>query len=43
VIDTIKERGRIIGCGAIADYNTKNPYGIKNTFKLVSKSLRFEG
>lgn len=43
VLNTISEYGRIVACGAIADYNTKNPYGIKNSFQVVAKSLLMQG
>lgn len=39
VYATIEKEGRIISCGAIADYNTPEPYGIKNTFQTVAKEL----
>ncbi|ORY90230.1 NAD-P-binding protein [Leucosporidium creatinivorum] len=43
VLNTISEYGRIVACGAIADYNTPNPYGIKNSFQVVAKSLLMQG
>jgi NADPH-dependent curcumin reductase CurA len=43
VLNTISEFGRIVACGAIADYNTQNPYGIKNSFQVVAKSLLMQG
>jgi len=34
---------RFIECGMISQYNTKEPYGIKNFFLTVSKQLKFYG
>ncbi|KIY65408.1 alcohol dehydrogenase [Cylindrobasidium torrendii FP15055 ss-10] len=35
--------GRIINCGMIAAYNTKEPYPFKNLLRVVSFSLSFNG
>lgn len=43
VLDTINDSGRIIACGAISQYNATEPYGIKNTFQIVTKKLTMQG
>ena len=45
VYNTIKQKGRIIACGAISQYNLpeEKKYGVKNTAAIVTKSLRHEG
>ncbi|CAE6445170.1 unnamed protein product [Rhizoctonia solani] len=35
--------GRVIVCGSMSDYNTKEAYGIKNTSQILFKRLRVEG
>ncbi|KAH7337141.1 hypothetical protein B0J17DRAFT_629729 [Rhizoctonia solani] len=35
--------GRVIICGSMSEYSTKEPYGIKNTSQILFKRLRVEG
>ncbi|KAI9284117.1 hypothetical protein BC943DRAFT_326368 [Umbelopsis sp. AD052] len=35
--------GRIVACGMISQYNTKDQYGVKNLISIVGKRLRFQG
>ncbi|CAE6373690.1 unnamed protein product [Rhizoctonia solani] len=35
--------GRVVMCGNMSGYNTKEPYGIKNTPQILFKRLRVEG
>ncbi|KAJ1303183.1 hypothetical protein OPQ81_011382 [Rhizoctonia solani] len=35
--------GRVVVCGIMSEYNTKEPYGIKNTPQILFKRLRVEG
>ncbi|GAB1520615.1 hypothetical protein RhiTH_003695 [Rhizoctonia solani] len=35
--------GRVVVCGNMSDYNTKQPYGIKNAGQILSRRLRVEG
>ncbi|GAA5994709.1 MDR family NADP-dependent oxidoreductase [Rhodotorula paludigena] len=45
VLATINNKGRIIACGSISQYNVpeEKRYGLKNTMNVVTKSLRWEG
>ncbi|KDE07628.1 hypothetical protein MVLG_02091 [Microbotryum lychnidis-dioicae p1A1 Lamole] len=43
VLATIESKGRIIACGAASQYNTRTPYGIKNSFQITAKSLKVQG
>lgn len=35
--------GRISACGAISDYNSSKPYGIKNWFEVISMRIQIRG
>ncbi|XP_047977226.1 2-alkenal reductase (NADP(+)-dependent)-like [Salvia hispanica] len=35
--------GRIIACGMISQYNLKEPQGVRNLFKVVTKQIRMQG
>ncbi|BGP04945.1 NADP-dependent oxidoreductase RED1 [Rhodotorula toruloides] len=45
VLATINPKGRIIACGSISQYNKPRDqhYGMKQTFQVVTKSLKWEG
>ncbi|KAG0017296.1 hypothetical protein BGZ82_000804 [Podila clonocystis] len=42
-LDHLNNFGRIIACGMIAQYNTCEPYGIKNLMNVIGKSLTIHG
>lgn len=44
-IDAMNDFGRIVACGMISGYNSKDSerYGVKNMFKVVSKRLLMQG
>ncbi|KAK3815883.1 MAG: hypothetical protein JOS17DRAFT_405478 [Linnemannia elongata] len=42
-LDHLNTHGRIIACGMISQYNTRQPYGIKNLTQVVSKRLTIRG
>ncbi|KAG0374789.1 hypothetical protein BGX24_009933, partial [Mortierella sp. AD032] len=42
-LDHLNTHGRIIACGMISQYNTRQPYGIKNLMNVVSKRLTIRG
>ncbi|KAF9902073.1 hypothetical protein BX616_002049 [Lobosporangium transversale] len=42
-IEVINKHGRIIACGHISDYNSTQPYAVKNLYKIIVKSLKVLG
>lgn len=42
-IDNMRDHGRIVLCGAIADYNTENPQGPGNMFQVIARRLQING
>lgn len=42
-LDHMNLFGRIIACGMISQYNTTQPYGVKNLMNVVSKRLTIRG
>ncbi|KAF9099637.1 hypothetical protein BGX29_007021 [Mortierella sp. GBA35] len=42
-LDHLNTHGRVIACGMISQYNTRQPYGIKNLMHVVSKRLTIRG
>ncbi|KAF8976817.1 hypothetical protein BGZ46_007927 [Entomortierella lignicola] len=43
VLQVMNRHSRIIGCGMISAYNTPNPYGVRNLFLIIAKSIKFQG
>ncbi|KAI9028175.1 hypothetical protein CLU79DRAFT_697170 [Phycomyces nitens] len=43
VIDHANNFGRIIACGMISQYNTQDPYGVRNLVLVVKKRLSMNG
>ncbi|KAF9166423.1 hypothetical protein DFQ26_007909 [Actinomortierella ambigua] len=43
VLEQMNDHGRIVACGMISQYNTKNAYGVRNLLQVVIKRIRFEG
>ncbi|KAF9202007.1 hypothetical protein BGZ49_007814 [Haplosporangium sp. Z 27] len=43
VLQVMNRFSRIIGCGMISGYNTPNPYGVRNLFLIIAKSIKFQG
>ncbi|KAF9115729.1 hypothetical protein BGX27_006676 [Mortierella sp. AM989] len=42
-LDHMNNYGRIIACGMISQYNSTEPYGIRNLMQVVSKRLTIRG
>lgn len=42
-LDALSTGGRVVACGVISEYNSKERYGIKNTSQILFKRLRVEG
>jgi hypothetical protein len=43
VINAANTGCRIVACGMISQYNTANPYGVKNLIQIVGKQILFQG
>ncbi|KAH8551972.1 hypothetical protein BGW37DRAFT_493102 [Umbelopsis sp. PMI_123] len=43
VINHMNLHGRIAACGMISQYNTTEPYGVRNLVSIVGKRIRMEG
>ncbi|KAL4961706.1 MDR family NADP-dependent oxidoreductase [Aspergillus stella-maris] len=43
MLTRMKRYGRIAACGAISNYNTTDPVGIKNFFEIVSMRIQVRG
>ncbi|KAK3813684.1 MAG: hypothetical protein JOS17DRAFT_453213 [Linnemannia elongata] len=42
-LEVMKDHGRVIACGMVSQYNTQQPYGVRNLFHIVSKRITFRG
>ncbi|KAF9572311.1 hypothetical protein EC968_010035 [Mortierella alpina] len=42
-LDVMKMHGRVIACGMISQYNTQEPYGIRNLIQVVGKRITIRG
>jgi NADPH-dependent curcumin reductase CurA len=42
-LEVIKPHGRILACGMVSGYNTKEGYAYKNLFRIVTKRLTIKG
>ncbi|KZT52606.1 alcohol dehydrogenase [Calocera cornea HHB12733] len=40
---SMKQKGRIVICGHISEYNDESRYGIKNTWEMVYKDIKMQG
>jgi len=43
VLTLMNVYGRLVECGMISQYNTQEPYGLKNAMLLVGKQLKMQG
>ncbi|CAG8817271.1 37404_t:CDS:2, partial [Gigaspora margarita] len=43
VLGHLNTNARVVACGMISQYNTKNPYGVKNLMNVVTKRLLIQG
>ncbi|KAI8077366.1 uncharacterized protein B0P05DRAFT_597328 [Gilbertella persicaria] len=43
VINHANKFARLVCCGMISQYNTQDPYGVKNLIQIVAKSLEIRG
>ncbi|KAF9989483.1 hypothetical protein BGZ79_004968, partial [Entomortierella chlamydospora] len=42
-LDNLNTFGRVIACGMISQYNSTQPYGVRNLMNVVSKRLTIRG
>lgn len=43
MLTRMKKDGRIAACGAVAEYNTSKPVGLKNWFEVISNRIEIKG
>ncbi|PWZ25431.1 2-alkenal reductase (NADP(+)-dependent) [Zea mays] len=43
VLLQMRRGGRVAACGMISQYNLEEPYGLRNLYCIVAKSIRLEG
>lgn len=43
MLTRMKKHGRIAACGAVAEYNSSDPTGIKNWFEVISNRIEIKG
>ena len=42
-LEVMKLHGRVVACGMISQYNTQEPYGIRNLIQVVGKRITIRG
>ncbi|KAF9439367.1 hypothetical protein BGZ76_000028 [Entomortierella beljakovae] len=42
-LEVMNNHGRVIACGMISNYNTTDPYGVRNLFHVVTKRITIRG
>lgn len=43
MLTRMKKHGRVAACGAVSNYNTSDPTGLKNWFEIVSQRIEIKG
>ena len=43
MLTRMKKEGRVAACGAVADYNTSKPTGLRNWFEVITNRLEIKG
>ena len=43
MLTRMKKQGRVAACGAVAEYNSSDPYGLKNWYEVISNRIEIKG